>query len=49
MCDYDEQDPKKPRPVTVAKKSTNAPERAEAAPWRMTRHDIDADRHRHVV
>jgi len=49
MRDYDEEDPKKPRPVSLAKKGCNTWEAAEAYPWRMTRQDIDADRHRHVV
>ncbi|HEY0190292.1 MAG TPA: hypothetical protein VGC42_04170 [Kofleriaceae bacterium] len=49
MRDYDEEDPKKPRPVQLTKKGSNSRERAEAGPWRMTRQDGDADRHRHVV
>ena len=49
MRDYNEEDPKKPRPVRLIKKGYSAGEAAEADPWRMTRQDIDADRHRHVV
>ncbi|HET9623415.1 MAG TPA: hypothetical protein VFP84_18710 [Kofleriaceae bacterium] len=49
MREYDEEDPKKPRPVRDAKKGSNRFEAAEAAPWRAIRHDGDADRHRHVV
>jgi hypothetical protein len=49
MRDYEDQDPKKPQPVRSAKKGSNGLETAEATPWRMTRKDIDADRHRHVV
>jgi hypothetical protein len=49
MREYDEEDPKKPRPVTHPKKGSNRFESAEASPWRSTRHDLDADRHRHVV
>jgi hypothetical protein len=49
MRDYEDQDPKKPQPVHSAKKGSNRLETAEATPWRMTRKDIDADRHRHVV
>ena len=47
MRDDDEQDPKKPRPVTVPKKGTNALEGTEAAPWRHL-NGADRDRHRRV-
>ena len=46
--DDDEDDPKKPRPVRLPKKGTNAVEAAEGAPW-LIRKDDDRDRHRHVV
>jgi hypothetical protein len=46
MHDYD---PKKPQPVRVPKKGTNAAEAAETAPWRPLRKDGDRDLHRHVV
>ena len=49
MRDHDQEDLKKPRPVRITRKGYNASEAAEADPWRMTRQDIDADRHRHVV
>jgi hypothetical protein len=49
MRDYEDQDPKKPQPVRNAKKRTGRFESAEATPWRTTRTDLDADRHRHVV
>ena len=49
MRDYDEEDPKKPQPVRVPLKGTNAYEAAESAPWRPIRKDLDRDRHRHVV
>jgi hypothetical protein len=44
----DEDDPKSPRPVHVARKGTNAVEAVEGAPW-LVRKDNDRDRHRHVV
>ena len=44
----DEEDPKKPQPVGVTKKGTNALESAEGSPW-LSRKDGDRDRHRHVV
>jgi len=47
MREYDE-DSKKPQPVRVPRKGTNAYEAAEATPWRPTRKDLDRDRHRHV-
>jgi hypothetical protein len=46
---FDEDDPKKPRPVPLAKKHLGAPEAAEANPWRHLRKDHDRDRHRHVT
>lgn len=49
MRDYEDEDPKKPQPVRDAKKRSNCYEAAEATPWRITRNDPDADRHRHVV
>jgi hypothetical protein len=47
MRDYDEEDPKKPRPVTSARKGDNALEAQEygVGPGRK---DNDRDRHRHV-
>jgi hypothetical protein len=48
MRDYDEADPKKPRPVRSPKKGSNRPESAEAAPWSPAWSDLDLDRHRHV-
>ena len=47
MRDYDEEDPKKPQPVGVAKKRTNPLEGMEMAPWRPLK-DEDRDRHRHI-
>lgn len=47
MRDYDEQDPKKPRPVKVQKKAPSSQEALEATPWRHIK-DMDRDRHRHV-
>ena len=44
----DEQDPKKPRPVAVAKR-INAPEAAESLPWSELRKDHHRDHHRHVT
>jgi hypothetical protein len=44
----DEDDLKKPQPVHVAKKGTNAIEAVEGSPWRL-RKDGDRDRRRHVV
>jgi hypothetical protein len=44
----DEDDPKKPQPVAVTKKGTNALEAAEGSRW-LNRKDDDVDRHRHVV
>lgn len=48
MRDYDEEDPKKPRPVRMIHKRTNSCEAAESNRWRLTRTDEDLDRHRHV-
>lgn len=47
MREYDEEDPKKPRPVLTRKKGSNAFESAESAPWQKLK-DLDRDRHRHV-
>jgi len=47
MREYDE-DAKKPQPVRVPRKGSNAYEAAEAVPWHSTRKDIERDRHRHV-
>jgi hypothetical protein len=47
MRDYDEEDPKKPQPVQVAKKRTNPLEAMEGIPWRHIKDD-DRDRHRHL-
>jgi hypothetical protein len=49
MREHEDQDPKKPQAARTLKKGSNRLEIAEAAPWRTTRKDIDADRHRHVV
>jgi hypothetical protein len=43
-----EEDPKKPEPIAVTKKGTNALEAAEGSPWLIRKGD-DRDRHRHVV
>jgi hypothetical protein len=48
MRDYDEEDPKKPRPVRAVRKGANAMESAELTPGRSTRSDLDLDRHRHL-
>jgi len=48
MRNDDEDDPKKPQPVAVTKKTTNAHEGAEREPWPI-RKDNDRDRHCHVV
>jgi len=48
MRDYDEQDPKKPRPVKAPRKGSNAFEAAEAMPWQPILKDRDRDQHRHV-
>jgi hypothetical protein len=45
MRDYDEQDPKKPHPLSAMKKRSNPAEAAEAIPVRNN----ERDRHRHVV
>ena len=44
----DEDDPKKPQPIAVTKKGTNALERAEGDLCPI-RKDDDRDRHCHVV
>jgi len=44
----DKEDPKKPRPVQLPRKGTNAIEATEGAPW-LLRKDDNRDRHRHVV
>lgn len=44
--DDDEEDPKKPQPVWVAKKRSNPAEASEAVPCRK---DDERDHHRHVV
>jgi hypothetical protein len=46
MRDHDEEDPKKPQPVRVAKKRSNPSEASDAVPCRK---DDQRDRHRHVV
>lgn len=46
--EFDDEDPKSPRPVTFAKKRTNSMEAREALPWSQLRKDDDRDRHRHV-
>jgi hypothetical protein len=45
---HDEEDPKKPQPIAVAKKRSNGVEATEATPG-LIRKDHDRDRHRHVV
>lgn len=45
MREHEESDRKPPRPITVMKKRTSAPEAAEA-PW--IREVLERDRHRHV-
>jgi hypothetical protein len=47
--EFDEQDPKSPRPVEIPKKKgTNPLEAREGSPWRHLRKDDERDRHRHV-
>jgi hypothetical protein len=46
MRDYDEEDPKKPQPVRIAKTRSNPSEASEAVPCRK---DDERDWHRHVV
>ena len=49
MRDYDEDDPKKPRPVGDRKKGPSPTESAEdPRSWSHIRKDADRDRHRHV-
>lgn len=48
MREYDEEDPKNPRPITTQKKRTNPLEAGEALPWRHLRKDDERDRHRHI-
>jgi hypothetical protein len=48
MRDYDEQNPKKPRPVRTPRKGSNAFEAAESTPWQPILKDRDRDQHRHV-
>lgn len=48
MREYDEQDPKNPRPITTQKKRTNPMEASEALPWSHIRKDDERDRHRHI-
>lgn len=47
---HDEDDPKKPRPVSIRRKGDNAFEAQEYAPREVSplRKDGDIDRHRHV-
>lgn len=47
MREYEQEDPKKPQPVWVAKKRSNPAEAAEARPCRKK--DDDRDHHHHVV
>jgi hypothetical protein len=49
MRDHNDDDRKKPQPVLIRKKGSNAPEIAEVTPWRLTHKDSERDRHRHVV
>jgi hypothetical protein len=44
----DEEDRKKPEPIAIKKKGTNAVEGAEGRPWPNRKND-EADGHRHVV
>jgi hypothetical protein len=44
----DEEDPKRPRPVTRPKKDITGLEASEAMPWSHVRKDNERDRHRHV-
>jgi hypothetical protein len=46
MRDYDEEDPKKPHPLSITKKRSNPAEASEAIPIRK---DGERDHHRHVV
>jgi len=47
--DYDEEDPKKPRPVPDQRaRRTPAVEATEQAPWSHIRKDADRDHQRHV-
>jgi hypothetical protein len=46
MREYEEEDPKKPQPVWIAKKRSNSSELSEAVPCRK---GDDRDHHRHVV
>ena len=48
MRDYDEEDPKKPRPVNARRKGDNALEAQEYAPHTVMPKDDRLDRHRHV-
>ena len=48
MREYDEEDPKNPRPITTQKKRTNPLEASEALPWSHIRKDDERDRHRHL-
>ena len=48
MREFDEDRYKEPQPVRVPLKGSNALETAEGRPWRLTRKDLDRDRHRHV-
>ena len=47
MRDFDEHDPKAPRPEAAPKKHSNPTEAAEHQPWRV-RKDADPDDHRHI-
>jgi hypothetical protein len=51
MREYDEEDPKQPRPVGVSRKGDNAWEAQESGNLREvgpSRSDQEQDRHRHV-
>ncbi len=48
MREYDEEDPKTPRPITTQKKRTNPMESRESSPWSHIRKDDERDRHRHI-
>jgi len=48
MREFDDEDPKRPRPVTTPKKRTNPLEASEGVPWAHLRKDAERDRHRHI-
>jgi hypothetical protein len=49
MRDYDEEDPKKPKPIRDKDRRTTTVEASEHdAAWSPLRKDLDLDQHRHV-